>query len=264
MNKIELGKVINKFVKLNPKTNKYPNFNKYALSSFSIIKNQFKENKKYIITSNYDDIFYNKNNFLNGKKWIEIILSSKDIFEYHKKIRDDFPFCKQKKLMEKIIEDLFFWFDKNTKKIIIDSTESNFDIELRKKLENIRYFLDKKDWSNFFFNLQKLMHEQIIKFLSWENKNLDYASYSKILKQKLSKIINENLVEEYFIIIQKINLYRNTLSKINNKILNLNKKILEEWKNFSNIEKTSICWKIYFELLTFINLQNLILNKNYV
>lgn len=94
MNKIELGKFINKFVKLNPKTNKYPNFNKYDLSSFSIIKNQFKEIKKYIITSNYDDIFYNKNNFLNGKKWIEIILSSKDIFEYHKKIRDDFPFCK--------------------------------------------------------------------------------------------------------------------------------------------------------------------------
>lgn len=70
MDEVKLGYYIRNFVYLNPKNNKYPNFNKYDLNSFLIIQNQFQENK---------------NEFLNGKKWIEIFLSSKDMFEYHKK-----------------------------------------------------------------------------------------------------------------------------------------------------------------------------------
>lgn len=262
MDEVKLGYYIRNFVYLNPKNNKYPNFNKYDLNSFLIIKNQFKENKKYIITSNYDDIFYNKNSKLSGKKWIEIILSSKDIFEYHKRIRDDFPFCKSKQLVKKLIEDLFFWFDKNTKKIIIDLSESDFDIELRKKLENIRYFLDKKDWSNYFFNLQKLMHEQIIKFLSWENKNLNYNAYNKELKQKLSVKIKNNFIDNYFQFIEKVNLYRNTLSKASAKLLDLNKILLEEWNNSNDIEKDIIVWNLYYKLNHLITTFNLILNKD--
>ncbi len=70
MNKKQLGYYIGHFIHLNPKSSKYPNFNKYNLSSFLIIQNQFKNNKQYIIASNYDDIFYNKHKFLEGKRWI--------------------------------------------------------------------------------------------------------------------------------------------------------------------------------------------------
>ncbi|MBP1525883.1 MAG: hypothetical protein H9Q65_04840 [Spiroplasma ixodetis] len=254
MNGLKLGIYIDNFVHLNPKNNKYPNFNKYDLNSFSIIKNQFKENKKYIITSNYDDIFYSKNEFLNGKKWIEIFLSSKDIFEYHKKIRDDFPYCKRKKLNKTLLDDLFFWFDKNPKKIITDVSEMNCDIELRKKLEQIRYFLDEQDWSNYFFNLQKLMHEYIIKFLSWENKNLDYISYSKIFKQKLLiNNLSKYLIDDYLQFIQKVNLYRNTLSKSSPKMLDLNQNLITEWNKSNDLSKKIIAKKLYYSLIEFID-----------
>lgn len=63
MNGLKLGIYIDNFVHLNPKNNKYKNNNKYDLNSFSIIKNQFKENKKYIIISNYDIFFIVKMNF---------------------------------------------------------------------------------------------------------------------------------------------------------------------------------------------------------
>ncbi|BET39515.1 hypothetical protein [Spiroplasma ixodetis] len=92
MNKLELGKYINNFVNLNPKNNKYLKINQELNKSFVVIKNIFKENKKYIITSNYDDVFYNKDSFLKGKQWIDIFLSSKDIFEYHKKNKRWFSF----------------------------------------------------------------------------------------------------------------------------------------------------------------------------
>ncbi|BET39516.1 hypothetical protein SAP269_21050 [Spiroplasma ixodetis] len=89
-----------------------------------------------------------------------------------KKIRDDFPFCKQKQLNKILIDDLFNCFNKNPQNVFIDDSETHFDEQITNQLEKIRYFLDKKDWSNYFFNLQKLMHEQIIKFLSWNKKIL--------------------------------------------------------------------------------------------
>ncbi|WP_342217485.1 hypothetical protein [Spiroplasma endosymbiont of Amphimallon solstitiale] len=252
MNRKQLGYYVEHFVYLNPKKNKYPNFNKYDLSSFLIIQNQFKKNKKYIITSNYDDIFYNKNEFLNGKKWIYILLSSKDIFEYHKKIRDDFPFCKHKKLIKTLLDDLFFWFDKNPKKIINDVSEASYNIELRKKLEKIRYFLDEQDWSNYFFNLQKLMHEQIIKFLGW-NKELKYDLYNKILRKKLSIFLCKEKVDKYLQFIELLNIYRNTISKAAPLLRNINQQILNNWNTYSTFDKKDTALELYYSLIKFID-----------
>lgn len=255
----ELGYYIHHFVKLNPKKNKRPNLSKYNQNSFFVIQNSFKENKKYIITSNYDDVFYYKNEKLIGKKWIDIILSSKDIFEYHKIIRDEFPYCKQKKFLKILIENLFFWFDKNMIKVIVEASEVNFDIDTRKKLENIRYFLDKKDWSNYFFNLQKLMHEQIIKLLDWKNKSLNYNSYIEILNQKLSSYINDlNIIKNCNETIRQINLYRNLLSKATSIIPNNN----VQWNSISSdFTKKLIAWKLYYLLAELINCFNLILQE---
>ncbi|WP_339047567.1 hypothetical protein [Spiroplasma endosymbiont of Colias croceus] len=132
-----------------------------------------------------------------------ILLSSKNIFEYHKRIRDEFPYCKQRKLTKILLDDLFFWVDKNIKKIIIDVSETNFDIELRKKIKKIRHFLDEEDWSNYFFNLQKLMHEQIMNFLNWKSENLNWNNYSKALKIILTNYFDNEIVDKYFQKIEK-------------------------------------------------------------
>lgn len=261
MTEKELGIHIDNFVKLNPKQNKIPNIDKYNQKSFFVIQNSFKENKKNIITSNYDDIFYGKSSLLSGKKWTEILLSSKDILQYHKKIRDYFPFCNQKKLIKTLLDDLFFWFDKNMQKDIIEASEINFDINTRKKLENIRYFLDKKDWSNYFFNLQKLMHEHIIKLIDWKNKPLNYRDFNKMLIQKLNVSISDlKLIENYNNTIQLINSYRNTLSK-STSIINNN---IVEWNSKNDLTKKLVAWKLYFSLTELITCFNLILNKKYV
>ncbi|MBP1525789.1 MAG: hypothetical protein H9Q65_03590 [Spiroplasma ixodetis] len=127
MNKFELAKHISNFVKLNPKENKFLKINQQCNKSFFVIKNIFEENIKYIIASNYDDIFYNKKIKLSGKKWIEILLSSKDILEYHKRIRDDFPYCKQRKFIKILLDDLFNCFNKNPQNAVIEDNESHFE-----------------------------------------------------------------------------------------------------------------------------------------
>lgn len=259
MNKTELAKYILNFVKLNPKKNCYPNTNKYNQNCFFVIQNSFKENKKYIITSNYDSIFYSKNEKLIGKNWMEILLSSNNILEYHKKIRDNFPYCNQKKLIKSLISSFDYWFDRNSQNAIIEVSEATFDIDTRKKLENIRYFLDKKDWSNYFFNLQKLMHEQIIKLLDWKNKSLNYNSYIEILNQKLSSYINDlNIIKNCNETIRQINLYRNLLSKATSIIPNNN----VQWNSISSdFTKKLIAWKLYYLLAELINCFNLILQE---
>ncbi|WP_342276670.1 hypothetical protein [Spiroplasma endosymbiont of Nebria brevicollis] len=85
------------------------------------------------------------------------------IRKYHSIIRNEFTYCKQKKLKVIIIDGLFYWFNKNTHNIIIDLSEKYFDIDTRKNLEKIRLILEEKDWSIFFFSVQRLMHVHIIK-----------------------------------------------------------------------------------------------------
>lgn len=80
--------------------------------------------------------------------------------------------------------------------VMLTSSVINLDINTKKQLEKIRYFLNKYDWSIYFFELQKLMHEQIIKLLNWKNKSRNYNSSIEILKQKLSFYINDlNIVK---------------------------------------------------------------------
>ncbi|WP_252320415.1 hypothetical protein [Spiroplasma endosymbiont of Lariophagus distinguendus] len=244
MNKFELGKHINNFVKLNPKKNKFLKINQELNKSFFVIKNIFKENIKYILTSNYDDIFYYKKLKLSGKKWIEILLSSKDIFEYNKKIRDDFLYCKQRKFIKILLDDLFNCFNKNPQNVVIENSESHFEEQINMQLEKIRYFLDKKDWSNYFFNLQKIMHEQIIKFLSWNKKSFNYEIYNKDLKKSLNDILNPTEVNKYLQFVQKVNLYRNTLCKVQPVINKINQSLFEDWNNCSELNKEIKSWPI--------------------
>lgn len=260
MTSLDLGYYLKHFVKLNPRNYKYPNFEKYNQNSFFIIQNCFKENQKNIISTNYNGIFYNKKSGLIGKKWIDIFLSSKNIIEYHKKIRDEFPYCKQRKFTRILLDDLFFWLDKNTQNIMIQISEASFDIDISKKLEKIRFFLDNQDWSIYFFELQRLMHEQIIKFLSW-NKNLNFNDYCNLFSKKMMFFLEQKRVTKYLDFIQKVNLYRNTLSKANSTNKENSKKLLNEWNGLTSLMKTIEAKHFYYDLLEFIDIINLLLNK---
>lgn len=249
------------FVKLNPKINSKPYIKKYNQNSFLIIKRIFKENKKYIISSNYDDIFYNKYEQMQGKKWLAIFLSSKDIFEYHKSIRDKYFYCKQKKFMKILINDFDYLFDnKDIQNVIIDISTSNFNFEMKKNLEKIRKFLDEEEWSIYFFELQKLMHEQIIKFLGWD-KELNYNSYSKILIKKLSISLCKEKVDNYLQFIELLNNYRNTISKVAPLIRNHNQQILNNWNSYSTDDKKDTSLELFYNLIKFIDVINLLLNE---
>ncbi|MBP1527393.1 MAG: hypothetical protein H9Q66_05670 [Spiroplasma ixodetis] len=121
--------------------------------------------------------------------------------------------------------------------------------------------MDKKDWSNYFFNLQKLMHEHIIKLIDWKNKPLNYRDFNKMLIQKLNFSISDlKLIENYNNTIQLINSYRNTLSK-STSIINNN---IVEWNSKNDLTKKLVAWKLYFSLTELITCFNLILNKKYV
>ncbi|MBP1527283.1 MAG: hypothetical protein H9Q66_05115 [Spiroplasma ixodetis] len=257
MNKQELGKHIDNFVKLNPKKNKYLKINQELNKSFFVIKSNFKANIKNIFASNYDDVFYSKNLKLSGKKWIEILLSSKNITEYNKLIRDVFPYCKTLKLGKKIFKDLFFWFDKNTQNSIIEVSEVHFDDQIKKQLEKIRKFLDEEEWSIYFFEIQKLMHEQIIKFLLWENKPLKFNHYGNLLFRKMIFDLTQERVDKYLNFVQKVNIYRNTISKVSpiNKVTN------DNWNKMNNFSKQSLAKELYYELIEFIDVINLLLNE---
>lgn len=256
MDKKELIKIINNFVKLNPKKEIYPKIDKYYSKVFFDVQNLFKNNLKLINQSNYNLIFSSKDGkFLSGKKWIEILFTSKNINDYHTNLRRNFQICNQKLLFENISDDLFFIFYHDKKIVAIEASEINFDINTKKQLEKIRYFLDKHDWSIYFFELQKLMHEQIIKLLDWKNKSLNYNSYIEILNQKLSFYINDlNIVKNYNETIKQINLYRNLLSKATS-IIPSN---TIEWNSINDLTKKLIAWKLYFSLTELINCFNLI------
>ncbi|WDA54950.1 MAG: hypothetical protein PPFGHCPK_01431 (plasmid) [Spiroplasma endosymbiont of Drosophila atripex] len=248
------------FVKLNPKRNQKPCINKYHQNSFFVIKRIFKENKKYIIASNYDDIFYNKYEQMQGKKWLAILLSSKDIFEYHKKIRDKYFYCKQRKFIKMLLNDFDYFFDnKDIQNVIIDIWTNNFNFEIKKYLEKILKFLDEEEWSIYFFELQKLMHEQIIKLLDWKG-DFTYEKYNKVLISKLNSILSKELSEYYLIFVQKINLYRNRFSKIKPSENQQNQQLLNNWNNLTNQMKHIEAKHIYNQLLDFIDIINLILN----
>ena len=70
---------------------------------------------------------------MQGKKWLTILLSSKDIFEYHKKIRDKYFYCKQRKFIKMLLNDFDYFFDnKDIQNVIIDIWTNNFNFEIKK------------------------------------------------------------------------------------------------------------------------------------
>lgn len=258
MTKIELGKHIIEFMAINPKKNSYPVLNSTNQKAFFVIQQNYKFNKDNILSSKYDDIFYNKTKSLPGKEWLEKIVNAKDISEYHSIIRNEFKYCRQRKFKAIVINDLFYWFNKNTHNSIIDLSEKHFDIDTRKNLEKIRLALEEKDWSIFFFSMQRLMHVHIIKLLNWNKNNLNYGVYSKVLQKKLVNSLCENVALEYMLFVQKVNLYRNCLSKATIESKLDSQSILQDWNKFSTLNKTSTCWKLYFQLNEFITIMNLI------
>ncbi len=64
--------------------------------------------------------------------------------------------------------------------MFIEASEINFDISTKKQLKKIRFLLDEQDWSNYFFNLQIIMHKEIINFLDWKSEKLKYDLYIRL------------------------------------------------------------------------------------
>lgn len=109
-----------------------------------------------------------------------------------------------------------------------------------------------------FFNLQKLMHEQIIKFLLWENKPLKFNHYGNLLFRKMILDLIQERVDKYLNFVQKVNLYRNTISKVSPII---NKVTKDNWNQMNNFSKQSLAKEVYYELIEFIDAINLLLNE---
>ncbi|WP_252320912.1 hypothetical protein, partial [Spiroplasma endosymbiont of Lariophagus distinguendus] len=64
-------------------------------------------------------------------------------------------------------------------------------------------------------------------------------------------------VDKYLNFVQKVNIYRNTISKVSpiNKVTN------DNWNKMNNFSKQSLAKELYYELIEFINVINLLLNE---
>lgn len=100
------------------------------------------------------------------------------------------------------------------------------------------------------------MHEQIIKFLLCENKPLKFNHYSNLLFRKMILDLTQERVDKYLNFVQKVNTYRNTLSKVSA----INKVTQDSWNKMNNFSKQSLAKELYYELIEFINIINLLLN----
>lgn len=258
----KLASYIFNFVKLNPKDNKYPNFDKYDINSFYVIQKIYRLNIGQTPSSNYDNIFFSENNkFLSGQEWLDILNESQNFLDYHSKIRNRFFNCDQKKLKQQISYQVFSWYYHSKGKEIIDEIETSFKNDVKTSLSKIRNFLLNQEWAEYFFNLQKLMHSQLVIFLSWKSESLNFASYSKLLKKKLREKLSEEQVLSMLEIVQEINLYRNSLSKASSGSGDESLNIFNSWNNASNNAKTAICLNLYFKLLEFISVITVVFNN---
>lgn len=254
----EMYRHIVNFIKIHPRTRKYPKITNKQTQSYLLVQEYFKNHKKDINPNDYNNIFYNKYNSLSGQQWIEILLSTKNFLKYHKSIKIGYPYCNRKELFEKLRWELFYWKSIDKQKIIVEAIEESFNDQLKMNLKKLRIFLNEQDWSNYFYNLQNVMHQEIIKFLDWKNKSLNYNSYSNLLIKKLNQEFNDlTLVEKFTTIIQKINFYRNILSKAT-AIIPEN---ISEWNSKNETTKEAIAWNLYHSLTQLINTFNLILSK---
>jgi len=259
MTEKELKNIINIFVKLNPKRDIYPKLSKYDSKILFDVQNLFKNNFQLINQNNYNNIFSSKDGrLLSGKKWISILVTSKNINDYHTNLRRDFEKCNQKKLLEKISKDLFLIYYHDENSMLIKASEVNFDVNVKRELEKIRFLLDEQDWSNYFFNLQTIMHKEIINFLNWKSEKLKYDLYIKNLKKEIN---NDFIFNKVKIIIDDINLYRNSLIKITaggSKISQDNK---NKWNIMNNNEREIIGLDFYFKLIFLANVFKRLKNK---
>lgn len=256
----ELNSHINDFVNLNPRKLKYPKINNKHLQAYLLIQQYFKNHYKEIKLTDYDNIFYNQHTGLGGKEWINILLSTKNVEKYYKLIRIGYPYCNQKMLKQKLLLEIFYWSYSDVQESIIEIVEQDFNIEQKNKLKKIRQLINEQEWSIYFFELQKIMHEQIIFFLDWIG-NFNYDNYSKILIKKLNHNLNNQQTEKYLNFIKIVNLYRNTFSKIKPSENDKNQILFNQWNNWTILIKKSQAWDLYYQLNNFINVTNLILQE---
>lgn len=102
--------------------------------------------------------------------------------------------------------------------------QSDFINGQKIKLKQIRDFLNVQDWSNYFFNLQNIMHPKIIKFLDWKG-NFIYDNYSKVLSKKLKELLTKQQTAQYLLFVRKVHLYRNTFAKTKTTANNVNQEL---------------------------------------
>ncbi|WP_308150280.1 hypothetical protein [Spiroplasma sp. AdecLV25b] len=258
----ELYNHIVNFVKLNPKRRKYTKVTNKRTEAYLLVQEYFKSHQKDIKASDYDNIFYSKHSSLNGQEWINILLSTKNFNKYNKLIRVGYPYCNNKELFEKLRWELYYWKNFDNQEMMIELEQTNFTSGQKIKLKQIRNFLNDEDWSNYFFNLQNIMHTEIIKFLDWKG-NFIYDNYSKVLIKKLNTFLTQQQTEQYLLFLQKVNLYRNTFAKAKPAENDVNQELLNQWKNWTILIKKTQAWDLYHQLNNFINVTNLIIQEKY-
>lgn len=262
MNEKQLIATITDFIRLNPKRNRFSSWREYNSQSFHAVQSIMKNQINVIKFHTYNNVFYNKKNNkkLMGQDYINILLTSENIKEYNKRIRINYPNCRKKKLRELLIYDVFNWYSYNKEQVVIDEVEFGFSEQIKTELRKIKELLKEKDWSYYFFSLQKLMHNTIIEALEWrEGKNLNFNSYSKVLKKYLANNLEEQ--EELLSQIVTINLYRNTFSKAVVGAASSHQELYDKWTQFTELQKTIKAWELYYILIKFIHIIILIKNN---
>ncbi|WJG71370.1 hypothetical protein [Spiroplasma ixodetis] len=79
----------------------------------------------------------------------------------------------------------------------------------------------------------------------------------RLLFRKLILDLTQERVDKYLNFVQKVNTYRNTLSKVSA----INKVTQDNWNKMNNFSKQSLAKEFYYELIEFIDVINLLLNE---
>lgn len=254
MTEKEIGRYIVLFYNCNKKRMIVRNYSKEEMYAFEVIKTFFKNEKKYT-GKNFTKVYYNnKNDYIAGDKWLHILLTSESLYHYFRTIRSEYAYCNRKLLAKNLNYNIMFWYysnSKNQKDIIFSVSENIYSSQLRVELNALKEQINNKQWTNYFFNLQKEMNTHLFNFLNWNKDNFNFNKYVDLLN---SKIESEFIFLQLIDLITVINNHRNALVKVTSGSGEINKKIRQQWDNSSDLEKNIICWSLYWKLLEIIKI----------
>ncbi len=103
------------------------------------------------------------------------------------------------------------------------------------------------------------MHKEIINFLDCKSEKLKYNLHIKNLKKEIH---NDFIFNKINIIIDDINLYRNSLIKITSGGSKVSQDNKNKWNIMNNNEKEIIELDFYFKLIFLANVFKSLKNKN--